>query len=427
MYVRRRQPRNTLGSARNHEQISMASAGDLDRPKRRAWIVAVSAMAIAPACSGVTSGDEGVDTSGSALAVEGPWRPSAEARVIGADVRVSYDDAPVWTGTAGCGSGLKEGARRLGNSLRTRFPAISSIGGFACRRNAANSSKTSVHGTGRALDVFIPKTGGSADNGKGDPVANWLIMNAEKIGVQLIIWDRTVWHSDGRNDTRYTGPHPHDDHIHVEVTNEAAAMKTPFFENGETTDPGPAEPESESESEETDPPDTEEDPMLEPEGSSSGSTSSSGGTSSGSTSSSGGTSGSTSSGSTSGSTSSGSTSSGSTSSSGGSSSGTTPKPPPEPAPVEPPATEPEPETTQPSAPQEGEIEPEQNDDGPGERNSIGGSTSKTKKSSASNGADYSMASSGCSVATTPTGSAGSPFVTIALGAFVLGIVRRRRD
>ncbi len=425
MYVLRRQPRNTLESARNHEQISMASAGDLDRPKRRAWIVAVSAMAIAPACSGVTSGDEGVDTSGSALAVEGPWRPSAEARVIGADVRVSYDDAPAWTGTAGCGSGLKEGARRLGNSLRTRFPAISSIGGFACRRNAANSAKTSVHGTGRALDVFIPKAGGSADNGKGDPVANWLIMNAEKIGVQLIIWDRTVWHADGRNDTRYTGPHPHDDHIHVEVTNEAAAMKTPFFENGETTDPGPAEPESESE--ETDPPDTEEDPMLEPEGSSSGSTSSSGGTSSGSTSSSGGTSGSTSSGSTSGSTSSGSTSSGSTSSSGGSSSGTTPKPPPEPAPVEPPATEPEPETTQPSAPQEGEIEPEQNDDGPGERNSIGGSTSKTKKSSASNGAEYSMASSGCSVATTPTGSAGSPFVTIALGAIVLGIVRRRRD
>ena len=46
------------------------------------------------------------------------------------------------------------------------------------------------------------------------------IVNAQTIGVQLIIWNRVVWRANGSNEKGYGGPHPHNDHIHVEITNE---------------------------------------------------------------------------------------------------------------------------------------------------------------------------------------------------------------
>ena len=79
-----------------------------------------------------------------------------------------------------------------------------------CRPNTANTSQTSVHGTGRAIDVFIPLYRGAADNTLGDPVAHWLVTHAQEIGVQLVIWDRSIWGPSTSPDTRpYTGPHPH--------------------------------------------------------------------------------------------------------------------------------------------------------------------------------------------------------------------------
>lgn len=149
--------------------------------------------------------------------------------MAGARVRVTYDEAPKWTGSAACGGKLRLGGYKLGEYLLEHFDAVSSVGGYACRRNTADSSRMSVHGTGRALDVFIPKTNGAADNTRGDKVANWLVMHAQRIGVQLVIWDRTIWRADGTNDDAYGGPHPHDDHIHVEITNEAASLSTPWF------------------------------------------------------------------------------------------------------------------------------------------------------------------------------------------------------
>ena len=176
-------------------------------------------------------------------AASGSWTLPEEVRAAGAQVNVQYDDAPGWDASA-CGSGLLPGGRALGAALEAQFSQISSIGGFSCRPNTANTSKMSVHGTGRALDVMVPDS-----SPEGDEVANWLVMNAQQIGVQLIIWDRTVWRADGSNTKRYGGPHPHNDHVHVEINEEAAAQRTPFFTNGARVDvpgagtpPAPREP-----------------------------------------------------------------------------------------------------------------------------------------------------------------------------------------
>ena len=39
-------------------------------------------------------------------------------------------------------------------------------------------------------------------------------------------------------DKPYTGPHPHHDHLHVELTHDAAAQKTPWFNGGASTPVG---------------------------------------------------------------------------------------------------------------------------------------------------------------------------------------------
>lgn len=184
------------------------------------------------------SGDDLLGSESSEIAGERTWRLSPDAIAAGRVVRVTYDSAPAWRGQAACSGSLRDGTRVLGEFLSDRYDAIDTVGGYACRRNTADSSRMSVHGTGRALDLMIPKRGGGADSARGDIIANWLVMNAQRIGVQLIIWNRTVWRSNGTNAGPYSGPHPHDDHIHVEITNVAARKGTPWFASMDDGDGG---------------------------------------------------------------------------------------------------------------------------------------------------------------------------------------------
>lgn len=203
-----------------------------------AWIglaVIGAFVGLSTACSGPADDSE---SSAAAVAVAGRWSLPASVREAGADVRLTYDGAPRWTGTGACSGRLRTGARRLGQFVMKEFPEVTSIGGYACRRNTADGSRMSVHGTGRAMDVFIPKVGGAADNSKGDKVANWLVEHAQEIGVQLVIWDRAVWRGNGTNESSYGGPHPHDDHLHVELTNAAGNAQTQWFLTNADTDGG---------------------------------------------------------------------------------------------------------------------------------------------------------------------------------------------
>jgi hypothetical protein len=339
---------------------------------------------VAIACGQGAAGDEDVDSAGSGVSVAGPWQLPSAVRATGAKVDIAYDAAPRWTGTNACAGGLKQGARKLGATLRARFDAISSVGGYVCRRNTASTSQMSVHGTGRALDIFIPKAGGDADNGRGDVVANWLVTNAERIGVQLIIWDRAVWHADGRNESRYGGPNPHIDHIHVEITNEAAALRTPFFTEGDAGDADdPMDPST------PEPPEEEGDPSTGPSGGTSGTTSS-GGTSSSSTSSSG-------------------------------AGGTPPRPTPTPAPT--PSTAPTAEPATSTDPKHAALEAE-DDPEPGERDSLGAGERAGASGKGGYDASY-IAPSSCAV-TTRRAPGGGAFFTVALGLLVASAARRRR-
>ena len=129
---------------------------------------------------------------------------------------IPYNGGGPWD-PANCAESLKPHAAELSRIIRASFPWVHTIGGLRCSRNTHNGDQLSIHAVGRALDVMVPVLGGV----EGEQLANWLIANAEALGIQLVIWNRSVWQPSLPARSRfsgYTGPSPHTDHVHVEVT-----------------------------------------------------------------------------------------------------------------------------------------------------------------------------------------------------------------
>ena len=165
------------------------------------------------------------------------WRMPAEIARVGDTQEVDYTGAGAWTGD-NCQGGMTEGAEALRTFLIEKYPQINSIGGYACRPIVGNPSQASVHSTGRALDIMLP-VGFQAEaiNGEGDPIGNFLVANAEEIGIQFVIWDRTSWgahRASGAKERYYSGAHPHNDHLHVELSEEAGRGETAWLQDGWT-------------------------------------------------------------------------------------------------------------------------------------------------------------------------------------------------
>jgi MYXO-CTERM domain-containing protein len=183
------------------------------------------------------SGEDFGRAASPAIAIPGPWVIPDDVLAAGDAQYVDFTGAGPWRGEEGCGGGLLEGTGRLREYVYQYFPQAWEIGGYSCRPIVGDPNSMSVHATGRALDIMIYPVGypdgSEADNEMGDPIGNWLIVNAERIGIQQIIWDRWLWRAEdaaGEKDRAYTGEHPHNDHLHVELSVEAAALGTPFFQ-----------------------------------------------------------------------------------------------------------------------------------------------------------------------------------------------------
>ncbi|MDQ3369206.1 MAG: hypothetical protein M3680_27585 [Myxococcota bacterium] len=170
------------------------------------------------------------DHAGARASHAGRWQPPASTLGIGDSQSLPY------LGASGCSptQSLLPGTRDIANMLRASFPGAASYGGYFCRKIVGGSG-WSVHSTGRAIDLFVPLAGGQADNDLGDPIANWLVENAEYVGVSFVVWDRGSWGAHrpaGAKHKTYTGLHPHHDHLHIEVTPAAGASTTRWFTDG---------------------------------------------------------------------------------------------------------------------------------------------------------------------------------------------------
>lgn len=113
--------------------------------------------------------------------------------------------------------------RKLKTWLESNYPQISRTGGYSCRHIVGDRRYTSVHATGRALDIHIRRYRRKADNDKGDPIANYLLSHAQELGIQTIIWDQSIWTSSRavQGVRYYSGKNRHTDHLHIEITPNA--------------------------------------------------------------------------------------------------------------------------------------------------------------------------------------------------------------
>jgi hypothetical protein len=188
-----------------------------------ALLPAVFAIACGAAGPALPADDDALDSSSEKLSAGGDWEiDDASHSQMESFGSISYDDAG-----DSCAGGFTDGAEKLSALVKDKFSdAVSSVEGYSCRDNTAKPGSLSIHAMGRAIDVMVNDQGGAG----GTRVANFLLMNGDLLGVQLIIWNKTKCNLSRKQCGEYTGPNPHTDHVHAEITDAAASLNAPFYQ-----------------------------------------------------------------------------------------------------------------------------------------------------------------------------------------------------
>lgn len=150
--------------------------------------------------------------------------PDAERAVMDAG-SIAYVGGGPWD-RARCATSMTPHALDLGALIRSTFAWVRTIGGLRCEAlHTWHGDELSIHGAGRALDVMTPVPPLVYGSPQGEQLANWCVVNAAALGIQLVIWNRMSWQGSLRPDSRFaaytrgtTTTSEHRDHVHIEVT-----------------------------------------------------------------------------------------------------------------------------------------------------------------------------------------------------------------
>lgn len=122
--------------------------------------------------------------------------------------------------------GLTPRAQDLRAEVRRVFGKVSD-GGFAPTEELQGREPGSLHTRGRAIDFFFRPYEDPAKVRAGWRLANWLVANAPRLGVQTVIYQDHIWttrrSSEGWRDYTFYGQdktnpiNRHLDHVHVDV------------------------------------------------------------------------------------------------------------------------------------------------------------------------------------------------------------------
>ncbi len=135
--------------------------------------------------------------------------------------------------SSNCTGSFTAGAENLRQFVLGAWsPPVTSVGGYSCR-SIVGGSATSIHGVGRAIDIMVDATNPEGLR-TGNEIRNFLINNADKLGIQRVIWNQKTWTPSKEGWRNYTGTNPHTDHLHVEINIEASkkANLTEGISNG---------------------------------------------------------------------------------------------------------------------------------------------------------------------------------------------------
>ena len=122
--------------------------------------------------------------------------------------------------------------KRFRDVVMTLFRGFSS-GGMkrSPRREPVVGRVRDPHEEGRAIDFM------TRNPSVGDPLANWLVLHANELGIQLVMWRGTEWSASSYlpKFERITG-NPHNDHIHIEFNDTVRELSPEEMERRIRTD-----------------------------------------------------------------------------------------------------------------------------------------------------------------------------------------------
>jgi hypothetical protein len=121
-------------------------------------------------------------------------------------------------------SKMHSNARHVIEEVLDHFPAIKVIWTYATFPDHSNC---------RCCDYMVTSLGLTRDEEVklGDAIAAYLIKNADRIGLNWLIWNRRIYRHQntdkGHGWADYTGPKPHTDHVHMEVDDRTSEEYMP--------------------------------------------------------------------------------------------------------------------------------------------------------------------------------------------------------
>jgi hypothetical protein len=116
------------------------------------------------------------------------------------------------------------GAKALMAWCLENYPPGSNLGCYN-PRNVRGGVALSLHAEGRAIDVGFPVSRPDGHH-MGQLLAAHMAKHHADLGVQCVIFARRIWSNTHPTWRPYTGAADHFDHVHIELTREAAAGLT---------------------------------------------------------------------------------------------------------------------------------------------------------------------------------------------------------
>lgn len=132
---------------------------------------------------------------------------------------LKYDPPGAYTST------IPSGTTAFRNHLKKKYGFVRTE---VIRDKSRCNQTNSEHCVCRGIDFF------TTDLKLGRAVFLWCIANADRFGIQSIIFNRRVWGFGKWYERAYTGPSPHTDHVHIGLNKWAAKNLTKaLLEGGE--------------------------------------------------------------------------------------------------------------------------------------------------------------------------------------------------
>lgn len=166
--------------------------------------------------------------------LSGAWQPSPEVLTAGNNARVRYVGGRRFCDGHTPQAAIQPGTRALRNWVVENWPAVVQTYMPGRAKDVVGCTNLDVHIEGRGIDFMKPH-GGDGD-AVMQAIASWLVMHADEIGVEEVLYNKTAFVGNGPGASNWHAWEPgawgnsdHGDHIHISLTPDGAAGQTPWF------------------------------------------------------------------------------------------------------------------------------------------------------------------------------------------------------